>query len=29
MQKSKRRVAEKGLGLKNPKMVRQGFTHTV
>lgn len=29
MQKSKGRVAEKGMGLKKPKFVRQEFTHTV
>lgn len=29
MQKSKGRVAEKGMGLKKPKLVRRGFTHTV
>jgi len=29
MQKSTGRVAEKGTGLKNPKIVRREFTHTV
>lgn len=29
MQKSKGRVAEKGMGPKKPKFVRQEFTHTV